>query len=187
MLRTNPSLLSYAEDLYRTQGSPEIVLKTFARDSMLLHQGTPTSWLYIIKEGITKCFLSEENDKDYVIEFLSAGEITGDLEMIRSLPCLCNIQALTNVQAYAIRASYFRSLLERDHALTRLMLELLAERVVNTSIRASFQQLYTMEHGLKKLIDFRDKQQIELSKEDMAAYLGITLRSLNRLLKNIAS
>ncbi|WP_118950380.1 Crp/Fnr family transcriptional regulator [Taibaiella helva] len=184
MLRTNPDFLSYIENLYHQQGDgAEITLKTFARGSVLLHQGSRPSRIYIIRDGITKCYCSEDNGKDYVMEFLSAGEITGEIELIRNTPCLCTIEALTTVQAYVIRGAYFRSLLDKDAALNRLMLEELAERLVNTASRASFQQLYTMEHGLKKLLAFCDKLQIELSKEDMAAYLGITLRSLNRLLK----
>lgn len=184
MLRTNPGFLSYIETLYRKQGdATDIALKTFARGSALLRQGSRSSNIYIVREGITKCYFSEDNGKDYVMEFLGAGEITGEIELIRNTPCLCTIEALTVVQAYAIRGVYFNTLLGKDPTLNRMLLEEMAERLVNTASRASFQQLYTMEHGLKKLLAFRDKQQIELSKEDMAAYLGITLRSLNRLLK----
>lgn len=31
----------------------------------------------IVKEGITKCFFTEDNDKEYILEFLGKGEIIG--------------------------------------------------------------------------------------------------------------
>jgi CRP-like cAMP-binding protein len=48
------------------------------------------------------------------------------------------------------------------------------------------QQLYTVEHAVKRLLELQTRQQLNFSKEDMAAYLGITLRSLNRALKHLS-
>nr|WP_309762511.1 helix-turn-helix domain-containing protein [Chryseobacterium sp. SORGH_AS_1175] len=47
-----------------------------------------------------------------------------------------------------------------------------------------YQQLHTTEHTLSQLLDLKSRE-MEISKEDMAAYLGITVRSLNRALKEI--
>lgn len=65
----------------------------------------------------------------------------------------------------------------------RMLIDELADRIINTSSRSSFQQLYTVEHALKKLLTLQAKYKVSLTKEDMADYLGITLRSLNRLLR----
>ena len=128
---------------------------------------------------------NEENGKDYILEFMSKGQILGELEMIRQINCLCNVAAVTSVQVYAISSATFKQLLDKDLRLHQILLEELAERIINTSSRASFQQLYTVEHGLTKLLALQEKQGLKITKEDMAAYLGITLRSLNRTLKRI--
>lgn len=137
----------------------------------------------LIKEGITKCYLTEENDKEYIIEFLGKGEIVGEIELLRKMPCLCSIQAITDVTVHAI--PYFNSLLGKDILLNNLLLQVFAERIINTSARASFQQLYTAEYSLSKLQNLQSKQKIEISKQEQAAYLGITIRSLNRAIKNL--
>ncbi|RQO32679.1 Crp/Fnr family transcriptional regulator [Taibaiella sp. KBW10] len=186
MLLTNLSLLSFAEKLYAEQERKEhIVLKSFDKGSLLLHQGQQQTKVMILKEGITKCFFSEANGKEYIVEFLGVGEIVGEIEVLRKIDCLCSIEAITIVQAYALSLPLFHSLLEQDLAFNRILLEELAERVVYTSSRASFQQLYTTEHGLAKLLALQEKQQIRLSKDDMAAYLGVNIRSLNRALKEM--
>jgi CRP/FNR family transcriptional regulator, anaerobic regulatory protein len=186
MLRTNNAFLTYIEQLYDTQHrKEEILIKEFAEGQLLLQQGQKAAKVYLIKEGITKCFFDETNDNSFIVEFLGKGEVLGDIEVIKNIPCLCNIQALTPVQVYAISIPFIKSLLEKDLAFNKLLLEAYAERIINTSSRASFQQLHTVEHTLAKLQEIRKAQGLEISKEDMAAYLGITIRSLNRALKKL--
>lgn len=186
MLRTNQSFLSYLEQLYNMQQRKEdIIVKSFPKGKKLLIQNENASKIMLIKDGITKCFFTEENEKEYILEFLSAGEIVGEIELIRKIPCLCSIEAITDVTVYAISISYFTSLLKTDIGLNNLLLEVFTDRIVNTSSRASYQQLYTTEYTLAKLLELQSKQEIEISREDKAAYLGITIRSLNRALKNL--
>jgi CRP-like cAMP-binding protein len=42
-----------------------------------------------------------------------------------------------------------------------------------------------VEHTLARLLELQKTQGLEISKEDMAAYLCITIRSLNRALKKL--
>ena len=184
MLRTNTELLSYIDKLYQDR-HVDIRLQDFEKDSLLLRQGETNQRVFVIKDGIAKCFFLEENGKDYILEFMSKGQVLGEIEVIRKINCLCNVAALTALQVYAIPASVFKQLLAEDLNLNKILLEELAERIINTSSRASFQQLYTVEHGLTKLLALQKNQGIEITKEDMAAYLGITLRSLNRALKSL--
>lgn len=184
MLRTNSEFLVYIEALYQDQAQNGVIkLHEVPVGHKVLAQGEFSRQVYVIKDGIAKCFFSEENGKDYILEFLGMGEVLGELEAIRKIPCLCSVASVTSLTLYTIKLDYFNSLLGSDMSLSRLLLEGMAERMINTSSRASFQQLYTIEHGLAKLLELQQKQQLNISKEDMAAYLGITLRSLNRALK----
>lgn len=186
MLRTNNTFLGYIEQLYNSQPrKEEILIKEFAEGQLLLQQGQKAPKVYSIKEGVTKCFFDEGDDKGFIVEFLGKGEVIGDIEVIKNMPCLCNIQALTPVQVYAISIPFTRSLLEKDLLFNKLMLDSFADRIINTSTRASFQQLHTVEHTLAKLLEIQKAQGLDISKEDMAAYLGITIRSLNRTLKKL--
>ncbi|MBB6369781.1 Crp/Fnr family transcriptional regulator [Chryseobacterium shigense] len=186
MLRTNQLFLNYIENLYVKQERKEdILVRSFSKGERIFSQNEKPSKIMLIKEGITKCFFVEENEKEYIVEFLGKGEITGEIELIRNIPCLCSIEAVTDVIVYAISIAYFRNLIKSDLALNNLLLDVFAERIVNTSKRASYQQLYAAEHTLSQLLELQAQQEIEISKEDMAAYLGITVRSLNRTLKNL--
>ncbi len=186
MLRTNSNFLAYAEQLYNQQANKaDIVLKSFAKGERLLTQHEKPTKIMLIKEGVTKCFFTETNDKEFIVEFLGKGEIMGEIELIRGGDCLCSIDALTDVSVYAFALPFFNELLKKDLALNHLLLKAFAGRIIDTASRASYQQLHTTEHSLAKLLDLQSKQDMAISKEDMAAYLGISLRNLNRALKKL--
>lgn len=185
MLRTNLLLLSFIEKAYNEDTNKGITLKDYPKGTFLCKQDEQSYKIAIVRSGFAKCFYSEENGKDFILEFLGKGEIIGEIEALRNIKYLCNVAAVTDVQAYVFSTSYFKSLLDDNHHFGRILLEELAERIINTSSRAAHQQLYTIKHGLSKLLDLQEKQGIKLSKADMASYLGIEIRSLNRALKSL--
>jgi CRP-like cAMP-binding protein len=186
MLRTNQSFLAYAQALYEQQGRKEdIIKKHFVKGQRLLSQNEKATKVMLVAEGFTKCFFTETNDKEYILEFLGKGEIIGEIECIRNIACLCSIEAMTDVTVYAFSIPFFQVLLKKDLELNNLLLNAFAERIVNTASRASYQQLFSLEHSLAKLLELQAKQEMNISKEDMASYLGISVRSLNRGLKNL--
>ncbi|MFW0716042.1 Crp/Fnr family transcriptional regulator [Pedobacter sp. N23S346] len=161
------------------------MLKTFKPGNRFVCQGETITNIYMIKDGITKCFISEENGKDFIIEFLGKGEVIGELEALKKIECLCNVEAISEVTVYAIPDYVFSELIAKNPNFTKFLLQELSTRIIHTSTRASFQQLYTLEYGLSKLLTLQAEEQIILSKEDMAAYLGISVRSFNRTLKSL--
>ncbi|KAB1232204.1 Crp/Fnr family transcriptional regulator [Chryseobacterium viscerum] len=186
MLRTNQAFSSYFEELYHNKKvGEEIIVKSFSQDENILIQDQSLSKVMLIKEGIAKCYFTEENGKEYIVEFLGNGEILGEVELIKNISCLCGVKAVSEVTVYETNIVYFKSLIKNDLALNHLLLDSFAERIINTSSRASYQQLYTVEHTLTQLLNMQSKQGIQISKEDMAAYLGITVRTLNRILKDL--
>ncbi|SFA52878.1 cAMP-binding domain of CRP or a regulatory subunit of cAMP-dependent protein kinases [Pedobacter suwonensis] len=185
MLRTNLTFLSFIERFCTENKEADITLKSFKAGYKFIEQGEKISNIYIIKDGISKCFISEENGKDFIIEFLGKGEVVGELEALKKITCLCNVAAISDVTAYVIPHHLFLSLINKNSEFTILLLQELSTRIIQTSTRASFQQLYTLEYALLKLLKLQADEHISISKEDMAAYLGISVRSFNRSLKQI--
>ncbi|MFY0255248.1 Crp/Fnr family transcriptional regulator [Chitinophaga sp. 30R24] len=182
MLRTNPGFTAFMEQYTAEKG---ITLKVFAPGARMIRQGDTISQAYIIHEGIAKCYISEDNGKDYIFEFLGKGEVTGDLEAIRKDKCLCNVEAITAVTAYSIPHPLFMELVQHNPVFNALLLEELAIRIQQTCRRVSYQQLYPVEYALLRLLALGADQHISLPKKDMAAYLGISLRSFNRTVKEL--
>lgn len=186
MIRTNYQLLSYIEHYYQSgAGKEDVHLKTFQPGERIIQQGTTLYHVFVIRDGITKCYITEENGKDYIVEFLGIGEVLGELEQIRKTSSLTNIEALTGVTAYRITQDAFSQLLKKDQAFNQLILEELATRIAQTAVRAAAQQIYPVEYAILKLLSLLKEQHIIFSKQDMADYLAISLRSFNRIIRQL--
>ncbi|WP_343662153.1 Crp/Fnr family transcriptional regulator [Chryseobacterium mucoviscidosis] len=185
MLRTNQTFLDYLEGLYSSEEHKgNIVLESFEKGDKILIQNQISTKIMLVKSGITKCYFVEENGKEYIVEFMGKGEIIGEIEVIKNVPCICSIEAITEVTVYSMSIPYFQALIKKDLILNNLLLDVFAERIFNTSSRASYQQLHKTEHTLSQLLEVKSRE-MEISKEDMATYLGTTVESLNRALEEL--
>lgn len=180
MIRHNQELLAYISQIRHSTSF--ISEKKLLQKERIIVQGEKLSHLYIIKSGIVKCFITENNGKDYILEFLGEGEIIGELEIINNSQSLTNIETLTDIEVFKIPNQHFIELLKANWSLNYLILKELAMRIVQTASRASYQQNYPLEYSILKLIYLFSVQPLKLSKQDLADYLGITVRSLNRTL-----
>jgi CRP-like cAMP-binding protein len=179
MIRTNQDLLQFVEQL------PGIQQQTLKPGQRLLHQDGKALHVYIIKHGIAKCYITEENGKDYILEFFGEGEVIGELELFRNARNLSTVGAVTDLVLYKMDSAAFWQLLETDKNFNRIILKELATRVSQLAIRVSYQQLYPIEYTILKLLSLFSYHELPLSKQDLADYLAITVRSLNRTLKQL--
>ncbi|RXG25438.1 Crp/Fnr family transcriptional regulator [Leeuwenhoekiella marinoflava] len=186
MFRENLNFLNVVQELYaKDKAEAGIALAAFEPDDFLMTQASLARHVYIIQSGVCKVTLEEENGKAYILDFLSTGELLGELEVIRDEPRLCSVQALGEVVAYKMTKAYFMQQLQKDLKLNSMLLEAFAERITNTSKKASFQKLYAVEDMLKKVMALQESTAVNISKADLSAYLGISVRSLNRSLKRL--
>src|SRR5580692_3722630 len=108
MIRKNLQLLHLIERLANTAGSTGAITqrKQEARQRFILQDQAMVS-VYTIKSGIAKCFITEENGKDYILEFLGEGEVLGEIEAIRGTLALCTVEALTPLVLYTMDTGQF--------------------------------------------------------------------------------
>ena len=184
MIRINPNFLAYIEILVQKH-LDYFILENYAASDVILKQNKRYHSLYIIKSGITKCYLSDENGKDFIQEFLGEGMEFGELEVFSGNLSFCNIEAISNVKLYKISHENYTNLLENDPIFNKLVMKSLAAKIAYKAPRHSFQQSYSIEENIIKLKKSYPNFDKIFSKKDIANYLGITLRSLNRTLNNL--
>ena len=184
MIRKNIKLLQLMEGLAENPAlEGAIILRHFAVRHRLILQDQKGEMVYVIKAGITKCYITEENGKDFILEFLGEGEVLGELEAIRGERAFSSVEAVTPLSVYTMSRVEFLHLLRTLPDLNAIIMELLATRVANSAIRGARQQLYSLSELLPQLLSALDSQGLVFTKQDLAEYLGISVRSLNRLLK----
>ncbi len=157
-----------------------ILRRHFPKGHSLIDQGAETVNVFVIKSGIVKCSFADQ-DKEFILEFMGEGEVLGDLEAIGKMPAISTVTAISALSVYMMDNASFLDLLARHAGFNMAILETLAVKVANTGTRNARQQLNTLEHNLANLLEVLESEQVPCTKQELADYLGITLRSLNRL------
>jgi len=183
MIRKNLTILGIIDGL-AAAGQAGILLRKFPKGHLLIGQGGEVGSVYFIRSGIVKCSFAEEGDKEYILEFLGEGQILGEIEAISGGSAISGVVAITEVSVYMLDKLSFLHLLRRDEGLNRAVLELMARRLADTAQRSARQQLNPLEHSLAQLMEALEHEQLPCTKQELADYLGVTVRSLNRLLKS---
>lgn len=178
MIRKNLQLLQLTEAM-----EGKTTLRNINAGQRFIHQDEQLTQVYIIRTGIAKCFITEENDKNYILEFLGEGEVLGEIEAIRKQKTICSVEAVTPLTVHIMSHAEFMHCIQTMPDFNKAILELLATRVANSSIKSARQQLYALSEILPQLLAMLDAQKITFTKQDLAGYMGISVRSLNRLLK----
>jgi CRP-like cAMP-binding protein len=184
MIRKNPVILRIIDELVAEGHLGQAILQRhFPKGHSLIDQGASLTNVYFIRSGIVKCTFTEDGDKEYILEFLGEGEILGEIEAICKTPAMSSVWTISELSTYMMDKTSFLDLLGRHAGFNAAILELMAVRLVNTATRSARQQLNTLEHNLANLLEVLEYERLPCSKQELADYLGITLRSLNRLLR----
>jgi CRP-like cAMP-binding protein len=182
MIRTNIELLEYIE---ASVNSPRYFIEEYLqKEQKIIEQNRNSSFGYIIKSGITKCYLTDENGNDFIQEFFSEGELFGEVEILNNTKSFCTIEAISEVIVYKISTTNFKYLLENDKKFNNLILKSFAKKIQYKALRHSHNQLHSIKSNLFRLQESTLDFMRIISKNDIASYLGISIRSLNRILKD---
>ncbi len=179
MIRTNQELLDYVSKI---QDSAIISEQKYAPFQTIIEQGKRVNSIFIIKSGIAKCFLTEENGNDFVEEFFGEGGIVGEIEIINNHVSVCEISAITELSVYKILGTDFKQLLDNDKIFNQLILKALSAKIHYKASRHAHNQLNDVEANLLRIKKEFPEMFDAIPKLDIANYLGVTLRSLNRVL-----
>lgn len=188
MITTNNELLQLLDRLYQEDTAETITLQECAPGEYLCQQGRNVRNVIVIRCGIVKAFHIEENTKKYILSIHGFGQVIGDWEALGNIQLFQNsVIALTHAEFYKMSVKTFLHLCDTNPKFCRAMLTDTSHRMALSLSRASKQLLYPMKHALSRIIEEMRAQNLTLSKQDMADYLGVELRTINRLLKEIAT
>lgn len=185
MIRINKDLVDYVKILSRAKEEDVVIEQKYSPTQVVLAQRKRVFAVYILKSGIAKCYMTEDTGVDFIQEFFGEGEIFGEVEMFNDETSFCSIEAITEVSVFKIPLEKFHELIDHDERFRKLILKSLASKVKYAAIRHSYNQSHTIEANLLRLKKQFPSLNETISKIDIANYLGITERSLNRTLNQL--
>lgn len=163
--------------------------RRFARDEVIFHRDDPASHLYVIVAGTVKIALPDENGREVVVAIERGGDEFGELALFDDSPRSATVTALAETECLLLTRKDFMEALDRNHEAMRKMLGLLAQMVRRSSGRVEDLVFLDLPGRVAKcLIDLSEaggKGDIELTQEDLAAFVGATRVSVNRVLADL--
>nr|WP_299344903.1 Crp/Fnr family transcriptional regulator [Allomuricauda sp.] len=184
MIRTNNELLEYIHSIQK-RSSVSIGNMAFKAKELILEQDRRYNTVYVIKKGIAKCFITDENGKEFIQEFLGEGMEFGELEVFSEKYTICSVSAVSKLEVFTFSHGVFNHLLETDSRFNQIIMNALADKIRYKAPRHSYQHSYPIEDNLIRLKESFPEFIDVLPKKDIANYIGITARSLNRALKEL--
>ncbi|WP_422859958.1 Crp/Fnr family transcriptional regulator [Flagellimonas sp. S174] len=184
MIRTNKDFIVYVDKLRKKSGN-QINEQVFEPKTTVLKQDRRYNSVYLIRQGIAKCYITDENGKEFIQEFLGEGMEFGELEIFSNNLTICSVTSVSELEVYSFSHSTYRTLLEEDPFFNQLVMKALADKIRYKAPRHSYQHSYPIKDNILRLQRLFPELTEVLPKKDIANYIGVTIRSLNRALKEL--
>jgi len=167
--------------------------RTYRRGEVIFHQGDPGDSLHFLIEGRVKVVLDAETGEEAVIAILGPGDCFGELALIDGEPRSATVETLESVQTVSLaRADFMRFIRDNPQAAERMMVTLAG--MVRKADESMADLVFLDLEGrlVKKLLELADAHgrpvdgaveiELPMTQEDLAAMIGATRASVNKLL-----
>jgi len=166
-------------------------LHFYKKEEYILEAGEVLEYYYLLVDGKVKIYYPFENGKSMLLKFYKEFNTIGDLELLKGIPILCNIDAVEDTYLIAIPSAMLRENYLNDVKFLHHLLDSLSEKLYGTINNSSYNFIYPLINRLSSYLieHLTDENCIILNSSylDIAQFLGTTYRHLNRTLKEMES
>lgn len=166
-------------------------LHFYKGEEYILESGEILEYYYLLVDGKIKIYYPFENGKSMTLKFYKDFNTIGDVELLKDIPILCNIDAVEDTFLIAIPANILREKYFDNVKLLHHLVDSLSEKLYGTINNSSYNFVYPLTNRVASYLveHITDKNYIILSSSylDIAQFLGTTYRHLNRTLKDMES
>jgi len=167
-----------------------------SKKTTLYSDGKRPKFLYYLKSGKIKTFRLHEDGKEYITNLYSPGDFIGYLPLLENKSYEDTAEVLENAEVIMIPKEEFTGLVFNDLNIATKFIRLIAQNV-----KEKEERLLNLAYGslrkrvAKALIDIHEKFNrgtdkipvLEVSREDIAQYVGTATESLIRTLSDFKS
>jgi CRP-like cAMP-binding protein len=167
---------------------------SYSKKQLLYHEGKRPRYLFYIVTGKVKSVKNNEDGKEYITNLLAAGDFVGHIPIIEDKNYDDSAIVMEESEILQVPKDDFLNIIYSDTTITARFMKLMSQNV-----RDKEERLLTLAYSsLRKrvaraLTDIEEKfavsgtSKIEISREDIARYVGTATESLIRTLSDFKS
>ncbi|HSB06692.1 MAG TPA: DUF294 nucleotidyltransferase-like domain-containing protein [Thermodesulfobacteriota bacterium] len=139
-----------------TEIAVSMVWKRFSLGESIIKQGSPGESFYLIKSGLVRVYLLDDEGKETVLGFLGEGDCFGEIALLTQGLTTANIQAIEQTLALAQGREAFLLMTQRHPVFYKFFNQLLTQRM-----RAIYKELLSENPGVAQVEPFLYRKQIK--------------------------
>lgn len=175
-----------------TQLADQYNNESYVRKQIIYQEGKRPRFLYYLMKGKVKCFKNHEDGKEYITDLLSEGDFIGYKAIIEDKNYDDNAVVLEDAEILQIPTDDFQHMLYGDLNIATKFI-----RIITQNVKDKEERLLNLAYSslrkrvAKALVDIHSKfnsqntrNPIEISRDDIAHYVGTATESLIRTLSD---
>lgn len=192
MLQNIP-LFSMLEQKELDALSSHAVTKSYPKNSVIINEGDRTDSMYVIMSGRVKIVLTDENQKEVIIDIQHPGDYFGELALLDEAPRSASVKTMENSTFLIISKHQLQKCL-REHpkigiGLIRGLAQRLRATTDNVKSLALLDVYGRIARTLLQLAKEEDGRQVisdKLTHQDLAKMVGASREMVSRIMKDLA-
>lgn len=172
------------------------VKRTFPKDAILMFQDEYDERLLLLLTGRVKVTRAAERGHELLLAIRDAGDLLGELAFIDGLPRIATVTALEPVEALVLSGGRFRSYLEGAPRVAVVLLESVALRFRESTVkRLQFAASDTLGRLASRIIELADRYgersedgvvvPMPISRDDLASWTGASRAGVAQALQTL--
>ncbi|WP_080843683.1 transcriptional regulator YeiL [Cytobacillus gottheilii] len=155
----------------------------YERDEWIIQEGMRPHYLFYVIEGKAKIYVTHQNGKVSLINFINANEYIGEMELLNDVYYTKGIQATTRTVCFAIPYHRYRNQLLDDNKFLRELTKFLSVKATFMAAKYSQSLAFPLENRLADFIlQTTDEGLYKEKHVTVCDYLGVSYRHLLHVL-----
>lgn len=166
--------------------------RSFSRGEMIFSEGDEGEGFYVVVEGMVEVFKLSPEGKKQILHLLGPGEPFGEVAVFEGRAFPAHAAALRDTKALFFPRKAFYSLIEEHPSVVMRMLGVMAKRlrefaamIENLSLKEVSGRLAGYLLYLRQRRGGRDEFELEMTKGQLASFLGTAPETLSRALSKM--
>ncbi|SHJ76541.1 cAMP-binding domain of CRP or a regulatory subunit of cAMP-dependent protein kinases [Clostridium amylolyticum] len=164
-------------------------LHFYEKDEYILEAQCNLEYYYLLVHGKIKISYLFENGKSMFLKFYKDFISIGDLELLKNIPILCNIDAVEDTYLIGIPVDILRKDYLNNLKFLHHLIDSLSDKLYATINNSSYNFVYPLINRLSSYLveHITDRNYIDLnsSLKEIAQFLGTSYKHLNRTFKEL--
>ncbi len=167
--------------------------RTYPARAIIFHQDEPGRALFVIVSGQVRVFVACDTGQEMTVDILARGEVFGEMALFGPHPRSASVTTLSRTQVLVLKREDFHRYLREMPELGIHILRVLSDRLRATTAYAA-EMAFNDLHGrtARVLLSLAERHgrpneggielDVHLTQSDLAALVGTTRESMNRIL-----